>query len=169
VAVQGIGGLGHLGIQYAQKMGFHTVAIGRGKDKEELAKKLGAKVYIDNATSDSAEELKKMGGANVILATAPDSKSMAAMMGGVKPGGKLLVIGASGEPLEINGIDLLSQRKAVQGWASGTAMDSEDTLRFSSMSGVRAMIERYPLNKVNEGYNQMMSGKARFRVVLTMG
>jgi D-arabinose 1-dehydrogenase-like Zn-dependent alcohol dehydrogenase len=169
VAVQGIGGLGHLGIQYAQKMGFHTVAIGRGKDKEALAKKLGAKEYIDNAASDPAEELKKMGGANVILATAPDSKSMAAMMGGVKPSGKLVVIGASGDPLEINGIDLLSQRKAVQGWPSGTAMDSEDTLRFSALSGVRPMIERYPLSKVNEGYNQMLSGKARFRVVLTMG
>jgi D-arabinose 1-dehydrogenase-like Zn-dependent alcohol dehydrogenase len=169
VAVQGIGGLGHLGIQYAQKMGFHTVAIGRGKDKEAMAKKLGAKDYIDTQAGDPSEQLKKLGGAKVILATAPDSKSMSALMGGVKAGGKLLVIGASGDPLQLNGIELLSQRKDVQGWPAGTAMDSEDTLRFSALSGVRPMIEKYPLSKVNDAYNQMMSGKARFRVVLTMG
>ena len=169
VAVQGIGGLGHLAIQYAQKMGFHTVAVGRGKDKEPLARKLGARDYVDTAAGDPAEQLKKLGGANIILATAPDAKSMSALMGGVKPGGKLIVIGASPEPLQINGVDLLAMRKAVQGWPSGTAMDSQDTLRFSAMSNVRPMIERYPLAKASEAYNQMMSGKARFRVVLTMG
>ena len=169
VAVQGIGGLGHLGIQYAQKMGFYTVAIGRGKDKEALAKKLGAKDYIDAQAGDPSEQLKKLGGAKVVLATAPDAKSMSALMGGVKGGGTLLVIGAPGDPLQVNGIELLSQKKDVQGWPSGTAMDSEDTLRFSALSGVRPMIEKYPLSKVNEAYNQMMSGKARFRVVLTMG
>ncbi len=169
VAVQGIGGLGHLGIQYAQKMGFHTVAIGRGKDKEALARKLGANDYVDTEAANPSERLKKFGGADVILATAPDAKAMSALMDGLKPGGTLLVIGASGDPLQVNGIDLLSQRKDVQGWPSGTAMDSEDTLRFSALSGVRPMIEKYPLSKVNEAYKQMISGKARFRVVLTMG
>jgi len=169
VAIQGIGGLGHLAIQYAQKMGFHTVAIGRGKDKETLAKKLGAKDYVDTAAVDAAEQLKKLGGAKIVLATAPDSKSMGELMGGVKPNGKLIVIGASPEPIQINGVDLLSQRKAVQGWPSGTAMDSEDTLRFSSMTGVRPVIEKFPLSKASEAYDRMLSGKARFRVVLTMG
>ncbi len=169
VAVQGLGGLGHLGIQYAHKMGFNTVAIGRGKEKEPLAKKLGANHYVDTSAGDPAEQLNQLGGARIIVATAPDSRSMAALMGGIKPNGKLLVIGASPEPLEINGVDLLSQRKSVQGWPSGTAMDSEDTLRFSAISGVRPMIEKYPLTRASEAYERMMSGKARFRVVLTMG
>ena len=169
VAVQGLGGLGHLGVQYAHQMGFNTVAIGRGADKEPLARKLGANHYVDAAAGDPAAQVVKLGGAQVILCTAPDSKSMAALVGGVKPGGTLLVIGASGDPLAINGIELLSLRKAVQGWPSGTAMDSEDTLRFSALSGVRPMIEKYPLTKAAEGYERMLSGKARFRVVLTMG
>ena len=169
VAVQGIGGLGHLGVQYARQMGFRTVAIGRGKDKEPLAKKFGAHHYIDAAAGDPSEQLKKLGAAQIILATAPDSKSMSALMGGVKPNGKLMVIGASGEPMEVNGLDMLVWRKTVQGWPSGTAMDSEDTLRFSSLTGVRPMIEKFPLAQVKEAYERMHSGKARFRVVLTMG
>ena len=169
VAVQGLGGLGHLGVQYAHKMGFNTVAIGRGKDKEALATRLGANHYVDAAAGDPAAQLTKLGFAQVVLCTAPDSKAMAALVGGVKPGGKLVVIGASGDPLQINGVELLSLRKAVQGWPSGTAMDSEDTLRFSALSGVRPMIEKYPFSKVAEGYERMLSGKARFRVVLTMG
>lgn len=168
VAVQGLGGLGHLGIQYAQKMGFHTVAIGRGREKEPLAKKLGAKDYVDTSAGDAAEQLKKLGGAKIVLATAPDAKSMSALMGGVKPSGKLIVIGASPEPLQVDGLDLLSWKKSVQGWPSGTAMDSEDTLRFSALSGVRPMIENYPLARVSEAYDRMMSGKARFRVVLNI-
>ncbi|HKS74895.1 MAG TPA: alcohol dehydrogenase [Terriglobales bacterium] len=169
VAVQGIGGLGHLGVQYARQMGFETVAIGRGKDKEPLARKFGAHHYIDAAAGDPSEQLKNLGAAKIILATAPDSKSMAALMGGVKPNGKLIVIGAGAEPLEVNGVDLLVWRKAVQGWPSGTAMDSEDTLRFSSLTGVRPMIEKFPLAQVKEAYERMHSGKARFRAVLTMG
>jgi len=149
-------------------MGFETAAIGRGADKQGLAKKLGAHHYLDATAGNPSEQLKKMGGAQVILATAPDSKAMAALMDGVKPGGKLMVIGASADPLQINGVDLLLWRKAVQGWPSGTAMDSEDTLRFSALSGVRPMIEKFPLSKVSEGYQQMLSGKARFRAVLTM-
>lgn len=169
VAVQGIGGLGHLGVQYARQMGFETVAIGRGQDKEPLAKKLGAHHYVDGTAGDPAEQLKKLGGARVIIATAPDSKAMAALMGGVKSDGKLVVIGAAAEPIEINGVDLLVWRKAVQGWPSGTAMDSEDTLRFSALTGVRPMIEKFPLSKVSEAYDRMLSGKARFRAVLTFG
>lgn len=169
VAVQGLGGLGHLGVQYARKMGFRTVAIGRGKDKDPLARQLGANEYVDASAGDPAAQLRQLGGAQVILCTAPDAKSMSALVGGVKAGGKLLVIGASPEPLEVSGLEMLSQRKSVQGWPAGTAMDSEDTLRFSALSGVRPMIEKYPLSKVAEGYERMLSGKARFRVVLTMG
>jgi D-arabinose 1-dehydrogenase-like Zn-dependent alcohol dehydrogenase len=168
VAVQGIGGLGHLGIQYARQMGFRTVAIGRGGDKQTLAKKLGAHEYIDTSAGSPAEALQKLGGAKVILATAPDSKSMSALMDGVGANGKLLVVGAGFEPLTITPLQLISGRKAIQGWASGTARDSEDTLQYSSLTGVRPMIERYPLEKAADGYQQMISGKARFRVVLTM-
>jgi D-arabinose 1-dehydrogenase-like Zn-dependent alcohol dehydrogenase len=169
VAVQGIGGLGHLGIQYAHQMGFRTVAIGRGGgDKEALARKLGANVYIDTAAGDPAAALQKLGGARVILATAPDSKSISAMVDGLAPSGKLLVIGAAPEPLAISPFQLIPGRKTVQGWPSGTAMDSEDTLAFSAQTGVRPMIERYPLAKAAEGFEQMMSGRARFRAVLTM-
>ena len=168
VAVQGIGGLGHLGIQYARQMGFRTVAIGRGADKQALAKKLGAHEYIDTNAGAPAEALQKLGGAKVILATAPDSKAMSALMDGVGANGKLLVVGAGFEPLTITPLQLISGRKAIQGWASGTARDSEDTLQYSSLTGVRPMIERYPLEKAADGYQQMISGKARFRVVLTM-
>jgi D-arabinose 1-dehydrogenase-like Zn-dependent alcohol dehydrogenase len=169
VAVQGIGGLGHLGIQYARQMGFHTVAIGRGGDKEALARKLGAHEYFDTDTGAPVAALQKLGGARVVLATAPDSKSMAALVDGLAPGGKLLVVGATMDPLNITPLQLIMARRAVQGWPSGTAKDSEETLSFSALSGVRPMIERYSLEKVAEGYQQMISGKARFRVVLTMG
>jgi D-arabinose 1-dehydrogenase-like Zn-dependent alcohol dehydrogenase len=169
VAVQGIGGLGHLGIQYARQMGFRTVAIGRGKDKAPLAKKLGAHEYVDTSAGAPAEALQKLGGARLILATAPDSKSIAALVDGLAGGGKLLIVGASAEPLNITPLQLIGGRRTVQGWPSGTAKDSEDTLQFSSLTGVRPMIERYPLEKAAEAYEQMISGRARFRVVLTMG
>jgi D-arabinose 1-dehydrogenase-like Zn-dependent alcohol dehydrogenase len=169
VAVQGIGGLGHLGIQYSRQMGFRTIAIGRGADKQHLAKKLGAHEYIDNAAGDPAQALQKLGGANVVLATAPDSKAMSALVDGLTPRGTLLVIGASFDPLTITPVQLITGTKRIQGWASGTARDSEDTLKFSSLSGVRPMIERYPLEKAADAYQQMLSGNARFRVVLTMG
>ena len=168
VAVQGIGGLGHLGIQYASRMGFHTLAIGRGADKAELARKLGASGYIDSGTANVAEELQKIGGANIILATAPDGKAMGTLIGGLAGNGKLVVVGAAFEPMSVSSLDLIGQQRSIQGWPSGTAMDSEDTLRFSVRSGVRPMIEKYPLAKVAEAYRQMITGKARFRVVLTM-
>jgi D-arabinose 1-dehydrogenase-like Zn-dependent alcohol dehydrogenase len=168
VAVLGIGGLGHLGIQYARQMGFRTVAIGRGADKEDLARKLGASTYLDTTAGSPASALLKMGGARMVLATAPDSKSISDMVDGLAPGGKLLVIGASFDALTITPIQLIGGRKNVQGWPSGTAMDSEDTLNFSAQTGVRPMIERYPLEKAAEGFDQMMSGRARFRAVLTM-
>jgi len=169
VAVQGIGGLGHLGIQYARQMGFRTVAIGRGSDKETLARKLGASAYVDTAAGNPAEALQKLGGARVILATAPDSKSMSALVDGLAPDSKLLVVGAGTEALTVTPLQLIGGRKSIQGWPSGSAIDSEDTLRFSSQTGVRPMIERYPLEKATEAYEQMISGRARFRVVLTMG
>jgi D-arabinose 1-dehydrogenase-like Zn-dependent alcohol dehydrogenase len=169
VAVQGLGGLGHLGIQYARKMGFHTVAIGRGQDKVPLAKQLGAAEFIDYGETDPAEALAKMGGAHVILATAPDSKAMSALVGGLSKNGKLLIVGAPSEPLSISALDLIGPRRSIQGWSSGTATDSEDTLRFSVRDGVRPMIERYPLEKAAEAYDRMMSGQARFRAVLTVG
>lgn len=169
VAVQGIGGLGHLGIQCARQMGFRTIAIGRGGDKESLAKKLGAHEYIDtSSTGDPAQALQKLGGANVILATAPDSKSMSALVNGVAPRGAMVVVGAGMEPLAISPLQLIPGSRTVRGWASGTARDSQDTLEFSAFSGVRPMIERYPLAKAADAYQQMITGKARFRVVLTM-
>ena len=169
VAVQGIGGLGHLGIQYARQMGFRTVAIGRGGDKQALAKKLGAHEYVDTSAGDTAQELQKMGGAHVILATAPDSKSISALVNGLGPRGTLLVVGAGLESLTVTPLQLIGGSKTIRGWASGTARDSQDTLEFSSLSGVRPMIERYPLEKAAEAYEQMISGRARFRVVITMG
>ena len=170
VAVQGIGGLGHLGIQYARQMGFRTVAIGRGgDDKEALARKLGAHHYIDTATTGAVGALQSLGGARVILATAPDSKAISELVDGLGPDGKLVIVGAGPEPLTITPLQLIFARRMVRGWPSGTARDSEDTLQFSSLSGVRPMIERYPLEKVAEAYDQMISGRARFRVVLTMG
>jgi D-arabinose 1-dehydrogenase-like Zn-dependent alcohol dehydrogenase len=149
-------------------MGFRTVAIGRGQDKDPLARKLGASIYIDGETGNPVEALQKLGGAQVILATAPDSKSISSLVDGLAPGGKLLVIGASPEPLTISPLQLIGGRKAIQGWPSGTAKDSEETLAFSSQTGVRPLIERYPLEKAAEAYDQMMSGRARFRAVLTM-
>ncbi len=168
VAIQGIGGLGHLGIQYARQMGFHTVGIGRGGDKEPLARKLGAHAYVDTSASAPAEQLQKLGGAQVILATAPDAKAIAALVDGLAPGGKLVIVGVSPEPLSISVMDLILTRRSIQGWPSGTAKDSEDTLRFSVLTGVRPMIERYALEKAAEAYEQMISGRARFRVVLTI-
>ena len=169
VAVQGIGGLGHLGIQYARQMGFRTVAIGRGADKQPLAKKLGAHEYVDTSTGAPAEALQKLGGARVILATAPDSKSMSALVDGLGGNGTLMIVGAGFESLTVTPLQLIAGKKSIKGWASGTARDSEDTLLFSSLTGVRPMIERYPLAKAADAYQQMISGKARFRVVLTMG
>jgi D-arabinose 1-dehydrogenase-like Zn-dependent alcohol dehydrogenase len=168
VAVQGIGGLGHLGIQYAHQMGFRTVAIGRGADKEALARKLGANDYVDTDAGNPAAALRKLGGARVVLATAPDSKAISSLVDGLASGGKLLVIGASFEPLTVSPVQLIGGRKSIQGWPSGTAKDSEETLIFSAQTGVRPMIERYPLEKAAEGFEQMMSGRARFRAVLTM-
>ena len=168
VAVQGIGGLGHLGIQFARQMGFRTVAIGRGGDKEALVKQLGAHQYIDSDAGAPAAALKAVGGAAVILATAPDSKAISGLVDGLAPDGKLVIVGAGLEPLSITPLQLIFARRTVRGWPSGTAKDSEDTLQFSSLSGVRPMIERYPLEKVAEAYDQMISGRARFRVVLTM-
>jgi len=168
VAVQGLGGLGHLGIQFASKMGFRTVAIGRGKDKEALALKLGAARYLDTDAVKVAEELTKMGGASVILATAPDSKAMSALIDGLGVGGKLLVVGASADPISVTPIQLIGQRRAIQGWPSGTARDSEDTLNFCALTGIRPMVETFPLEQAAAGYERMLSGKARFRVVLTM-
>ena len=168
VAIQGIGGLGHLGIQYARQMGFHTVAIGRGGDKEAMAKKLGAHAYIDTSAGPPAQALQKLGGAQIILATAPDSKSMSALVDGLGPRGTLIVVGAGTDALTVTPLQLIFGTKSIRGWASGTAKDSQDTLEFSALSGVRPMIERYPLEKAAEAYDQMISGRARFRVVLTM-
>ncbi len=168
VAVQGIGGLGHLGIQFAFAFGFNVAAIGRGPENERLAKKLGANVYIDSKATNAAEELQKLGGARVIMATAPNSKAMSELFGGLGPNGKLLVIGAAFDPIEVAPVQLIVGSKTIQGWAAGTPADSEDTLRFAELRGVRAMIETYPLDKAAEAYARMMSGKAEFRVVLTM-
>lgn len=168
VAVQGIGGLGHLGIQFANKFGYKVAAIGRGAENAALANKLGANVYIDSKSTKPAEELQKFGGAKVILATAPSSKAMSELIDGLAPRGKLMVIGATFDPIEVTPIQLITGSKTIQGWASGTPTDSEDTLRFAELSGVRPMIETYPLEKAAEAYARMMSGQAQFRVVLTM-
>jgi D-arabinose 1-dehydrogenase-like Zn-dependent alcohol dehydrogenase len=168
VAVQGIGGLGHLGIQFASKFGYNVAAIGRGPETEPLAKKLGASLYIDSQSTNPAEALQNLGGATVILATAPSSKAMSGLIDGLGPNGKLMVIGASSDPIEVTPIQLISGSRTIQGWASGTAADSEDTLRFAELTGVRPMIETYPLERAAEAYGRMLSGKAQFRVVLTM-
>ena len=168
VAILGIGGLGHLGIQFAAKMGFKTVAIARGKDKEPLAKKLGATSYIDTNNQDAAAELVKLGGAKVILATATSGKAMSAVLGGLGVNGKLIILGAAIEPLQVPGIPLLMGRRSILGWPSGSSIDSQDTLSFSAQSGVRSMNEVFPLERAAEAYDHMMSGKARFRAVLTM-
>ena len=168
MAVQGLGGLGHLGIQFASKMGYHTVAIGRGKDKEPLALKLGAVRYLDAASVNVVEELAKLGGASVILATAPSSKAMSPLVDGLGVGGKLLVVGASADPITVTPIQLIGKRRGIQGWPSGSARDSEDALNFCALTGIRPMVETFPLEQAAAGYERMLSGKARFRVVLTM-
>jgi D-arabinose 1-dehydrogenase-like Zn-dependent alcohol dehydrogenase len=168
VAVQGIGGLGHLGIQFANKFGYTVAAIGRGPDNAALAKKLGATMYIDSKATNAAEELQKLGGATVILATAPNSKAMSELIDGLGPNGKLVVVGATFDPIEVTPTQLIIGSKSIQGWAAGTPADTEDTLHFAELTGVRPMIETYPLEQAAEGYARMMSGKAEFRVVLTM-
>ncbi|MEN3327676.1 MAG: hypothetical protein V7638_2483 [Acidobacteriota bacterium] len=168
VAVHGIGGLGHLGVQYAQRMGFITVAINRGNDKEALARKLGAAHYIDATAQDPVSELQKLGGARVILATAPNAAAISPLVDGLSPSGQLLVPAAPAEPLTINVFSLIAGRRSIAGWYSGTAMDSQETMEFSAQTNVHPMIEKYPLDRVAEAYEQMHSGKVRFRVVLTM-
>jgi D-arabinose 1-dehydrogenase-like Zn-dependent alcohol dehydrogenase len=168
VAVLGLGGLGHLGVQYASKMGFNTVAIARGTDKEPLARKLGASRYIDSQAADPAAELAGLGGAKVILATVTQGDAMAAAIGGLGPRGTFLVLGAAG-PFNVNPIFLLSGNRSVRGWYSGTSIDSQETLAYSAQSGIRSMNEVYPLDKAAEAYERMIGGKARFRVVLSTG
>jgi D-arabinose 1-dehydrogenase-like Zn-dependent alcohol dehydrogenase len=169
VAVQGIGGLGHLGIQFANKFGYRVVAVGRGAENAALAAELGAHRYIDSRASDPAEELQKLGGARVILATAPNSRSMSALVDGLAPNGQLIVAGASFDPIEATPMQLIAGGRVERGWVSGTPADSEDTLRFCELTGVRPMVETYPLEQAAQAYARMMSGDAQFRVVLTMG
>jgi D-arabinose 1-dehydrogenase-like Zn-dependent alcohol dehydrogenase len=169
VAILGIGGLGHLGVQFASKMGFNTIAIGRGKDEEELVKRLGARQYIDSRSQNAVEELTRLGGAKVILGTVPSGKAMSSILGGLAVNGKLIMIGVSEEPLEVPPALYVIGRRSLVGWPAGTSIDSQDTLSFSVMSGVRPMTEVYPLERAGEAYEQMMSGKARFRAVLKTG
>jgi D-arabinose 1-dehydrogenase-like Zn-dependent alcohol dehydrogenase len=169
VAILGIGGLGHLAVQFAAKSGYRTIAIARGEDKAPLAKQLGAHSYIDSTTHDFAAELQKLGGATVILSTLTNADSLTAAVGGLGPNGKLVVLGVPDKPFEANAIALIMGNRSIAGWASGTGMDSEDTLNFSALSGVKPMIETYPLDHAAEAFDRMMSGKARFRVVLTTG
>jgi len=168
VAIQGMGGLGHLGIQFAQRFGYQVVAIGRGPEKAVLAKKLGASEYIDSGRANAAAELQKRGGARVILATAPSSKAMASLVAGLGVNGKLMVVGAAPDPIEVTPAQLIFGTRSIQGWASGIPTDSEDTLRFAELTGVRPMIEKYRLEQAGEAYARMMRGEAQFRVVLTM-
>jgi D-arabinose 1-dehydrogenase-like Zn-dependent alcohol dehydrogenase len=168
VAVLGIGGLGHLGIQFANKFGYKVAAVGRGSENEALAKKLGASVYVDSKSTNAAEALQKLGGAQVILATAPSSKATSEIFDGLGPNGKLMVIGVAFDPIGVTPVQLVTGSRTIQGWASGTSADEEDTLRFAELTGVRPMIETYPLEKAGEAYARMMSGKAQFRAVLTM-
>src|SRR3977135_3026338 len=169
VAVQGIGGLGHLGVQYARKMGFKTVALGRGKDKGSLAEKLGAHHYIESPAVDTVAELQRLGGAQVILATAPSAKAISDVVGGLGINGNLLIPAAPNDPLTVSVMPLIMGRRQISGWYSGTARDSQDTLEFSALSGVHPMIEKFPLNRAAEAYERMHSGTVRFRVVLAMG
>jgi alcohol dehydrogenase/propanol-preferring alcohol dehydrogenase len=169
VAVLGIGGLGHLAVQFASKMGFHTIAIARGNDKEPLARQLGARHYIDSTTADPAAELQQLGGAKIIVATATSAQAMAATLGGLSVDGRLVVLGADFTPMPLNTAGLIGKRAGIYGWPSGSSIDSEDTLKFSAMTGVRPMTETFPLEKAQEAYDRMMSNKARFRVVLTTG
>jgi D-arabinose 1-dehydrogenase-like Zn-dependent alcohol dehydrogenase len=168
VAVLGIGGLGHLAIQFANKFGYKVAAIGRGSENAALARELGASVYINSTSANAAEALQQLGGAQVILATAPSSKAMSETIDGLAPNGRLMVVGASSDPIEVTPVQLITGVRTIQGWASGTPADSEDTLRFAELSGVRPMVETYPLERAAEAYARMMSGNARFRVVLTM-
>jgi D-arabinose 1-dehydrogenase-like Zn-dependent alcohol dehydrogenase len=168
VAVQGVGGLGHLGIQFANRFGYKVAAVGRGPENAALAEKLGAHVYIDSRATNAAEELQKLGGARVILATAPNSKAMSELFDGLGPHGKLLVVGADFDPIEVTPVQLINGSRAVQGWSGGIPTDSEDAVRFAELSGVRPMIETYPLERAAEAYARMLSGDAQFRVVLTM-
>jgi D-arabinose 1-dehydrogenase-like Zn-dependent alcohol dehydrogenase len=167
VAVLGIGGLGHLAIQFAARMGFKTVAIARGKDKEALVRKLGAQHYIDSQSADPAAELTRMGGARVILATVTNGPAMTAVLDGLGVNGKLVIVGAPAEPLDVPALGLILTRRSIVGWPSGSSIDSQDTLGFSALTGVRPMTEVFPLERAGEGYERMMSGEARFRVVLT--
>ncbi len=167
VAVQGIGGLGHLAIQYASRMGFHTVALSRGKDKETLARELGAHDYIDSSASNEVEELRKLGGADLILATAPSGKAIESVINGLSGRGKLMVVAAAPDPFSVNAFGLLSG-KMIHGWPSGTAVDSEDTMRFSALTGVRPQLERFPLEGANEGFAKVMENTIRFRAVLNI-
>ncbi len=167
VAVLGLGGLGHLGVQYAAKMGFNVVAIARGKDKDPLARQLGAAIYIDSQSQDPAAELQKLGGASVVIATVTAGAAMSAAVGGLAPNGTLMVIGAP-ESLQLSPVVLIGGQRSVKGWYSGMSIDSEDALAFSARTGVHSMNETFPFERVNEAYERMMSGKARFRVVLTM-
>ena len=166
VGIQGIGGLGHLGIQFAAKSGYDVIAIGRGDDKQELALKLGARRYIDTATQNVAAEMSKEGGAAVILVTAPDSKAIGALVDSLGVLGRLVIVGASAEPFAASSFQLIGAERSIIGWASGTSKDSEDTLKFAAANGVRAMIETFPIEKASEGYDRMMTGKVRFRAVL---
>ena len=168
VAVQGVGGLGHLGIQFAKKFGYRVAAVGRGSENTEIAKRLGADVYIDSTATNAATELQKLGGASVVLATAPSGKAMSSLVGGLAPNGTLLVIGLSADAIELSPAQLILGKRTIKGWPGGTPTDSEDTLRFAEAAGVRPMIEKYPLEKAAEAYARMMSGEAQYRVVLTM-
>jgi len=166
VAVQGIGGLGHLGVQFANKMGFRTAAVSHGSEKAALARELGAHHYIDATGQDPAAELQKLGGARVVLATSPDSASISPLVNGLGVNGKLLIVGVGGEPLAISPLQLIPGRRSVQGWPSGSALDSEETMSFSALAGIRARIETFPLAKAAEAYERMLANKARFRIVL---
>lgn len=168
VAVQGVGGLGHLGIQFASRFGYKVAAIGRGPENAGLARSLGAAVYIDSAATNAAQELQKIGGASAILATAPSSKAMSGLIDGLGTNGKFIIVGVDSSPIEVSPLQLIVGTKTIEGWAAGSPADTEDTLNFAELSGVRAMIETYPLEKAAEGYDRMLSGDARFRVVLTM-
>jgi D-arabinose 1-dehydrogenase-like Zn-dependent alcohol dehydrogenase len=169
VAILGIGGLGHLAVQYASKMGFKTIAIARGKEKETLAKQLGASRYIDSQSENVAQELLKLGGAKVILSTVTNSKAVSSVLEGLGTDGKLLIVGAAHEPLEISALSMIENRKSIAGWPSGTSIDSQDAMKFSADSKVRSVNEVFPLEKAAEAYERMMSGKATFRVVLKTG
>jgi D-arabinose 1-dehydrogenase-like Zn-dependent alcohol dehydrogenase len=166
VAILGLGGLGHLGVQFAAKMGFNTVGIARGDEKEPFAKKLGAHAYINSERQKVAEELQKMGGAKVALATATSAKAMMPLVDGLSVNGRLVIVGADTEPLGISPMQLISGSRSVVGWASGTAVDSEDCMKFAALTGVRAQIERFAFTDVTQAYERMMSGKARFRAVI---